>query len=319
VTVDRPPDPLDAGTRLRRLLAVLTYLARVGECSIAELAARFGFDERTLVGELELAACCGLPPYTPDTLLELIVDDERVVAFGLEALRRPARLTPDEGFALAAAARAMLAVEGAEAEGPLATALAKLGSALGLERVAVELDIPENLEEVRAAAGAGEAVEIDYLGAKRGDETTRRVEPYSVVAREGRFYLDAFCSLAGDWRRFQVARIATIRHLGEPVTPRSLPAELSGTRAFVGGGGARTAHVAFDRSAYVLIDRLVAAPPAPLPDGRVVAPILVSDGYFLGCLVLRLGPTAEVVDPPDLVGAAADVARRALARYRGAS
>ena len=87
----------------------------------------------------------------------------------------------------------------------------------------------------------------------------------------------------------------------------------------MGGGGARTAHVAFDRSAYVLIDRLVAAPPTPLPDGRVVAPIMVSDGYFVGRLVLRLGATAEVVDPPELVGAAADVARRALARYRGAS
>jgi predicted DNA-binding transcriptional regulator YafY len=56
-----------------------------------------------------------------------------------------------------------------------------------------------------------------------------------------------------------------------------------------------------------------------LPDGRVVAPIEVADEYFLGCLVLRLGPAAEVVDPPELVGAAARVARRALARYRDGS
>jgi proteasome accessory factor C len=316
MTAEHVSDSVDAGTRLRRLLAVLTYLASVGECPIGELAARFGFDPAALVGELELAACCGLPPYTPDTLLELIVDDDRVVAYGLDALRRPARLTPDEGFALAASARAMLAVEGVETTGPLATALEKLGRALGLERVSVELDVPEHLEELRGAAAAGEGVEIDYLGQKRGDETTRRVEPYAVVAREGTFYLDAFCGLAGDWRRFQVARITRVRRLGEPVTPRSLPAEFGGARAFIGGAGARTAHVAIDQGAYALVDRLVTAPPTRQPDGRVIAPIEVGDEYFLGCLVLRLGPGAEVVDPPEFVGAAARVARRALARYR---
>ena len=231
------PEGIDAGTRLRRLFAVLTYLAGVGESSIGDLAARFGFEPESLVGELELAACCGLPPYTPDTLLELIVDDDRVVAYGLEALRRPPRLTPDEGFTLAAAARAMLAIEGVEPTGPLATALDKLGHALGLERVSVELEVPPHLAELREVAAAGEAVEIDYLGAKRGAETTRRVEPYAVVAREGTFYLDAYCALAGDWRRFQVARITRVRRLGEPVTARSLPAALGGARAFVGGAG----------------------------------------------------------------------------------
>ncbi|MGD0219807.1 MAG: WYL domain-containing protein [Acidimicrobiales bacterium] len=316
MTLERPPAAVDAGTRLRRLLAVLAYLARVGESSLVDLAARFGFDERSLVGELELAACCGLPPYTPDTLLELIVDDDRVIAYGLDALRRPPRLTPDEGFALAASARAMLALEGAEAGSPLASALDKLGFALGLERVSVELDVPEHLAELREAAATGEAVEIDYLGTKRGDETTRRVEPYAVVAREGRFYLDAFCGLAGDWRRFQVARIARVRRLGEPVAPRSLPVEFDGTRAFVGGAGARTAHIAFDESRFVLVDRLVAAPPSRLPDGRVVAAIEVAGEYFLGRLLLRLGPSAEVIDPPELRDAAAAVARRALTRYR---
>jgi proteasome accessory factor C len=316
MTLERPAAAVDAGTRLRRLLAVLAYLARVGESSLADLAAHFGFDERSLVGELELAACCGLPPYTPDTLLELIVDDDRVIAYGLDALRRPPRLTPDEGFALAASARAMLALEGVEARSPLASALDKLGLALGLERVSVELDVPEHLAELREAAATGEAVEIDYLGTKRGDETTRRVEPYAVVAREGRFYLDAFCGLAGDWRRFQVARITRVRRLGEPVAARSLPVEFVGTRAFVGGAGTRTAHVAFDESRLALVDRLVAAPPSRLPDGRVVAAIEVAGEYFLGRLLLRLGPSAEVIDPPELRDAAAAVARRALARYR---
>ncbi|MGB9111660.1 MAG: hypothetical protein WCF24_02915, partial [Acidimicrobiales bacterium] len=70
-------DVLDAGTRLRRLLGVLAYLSEVGEAELTDLAKRFSVDEHTLITELELAACCGLPPYTPDALLELIVDGER--------------------------------------------------------------------------------------------------------------------------------------------------------------------------------------------------------------------------------------------------
>lgn len=308
-------DVLDAGTRLRRLLGVLAYLAQVGEADLAELAQRFSVDERALVAELELAACCGVPPYTPDALLELIVDGERVRVHGLDALERPPRLTAEEGFALAAAVRAMLAMPGADAGGPLASALEKLETVLGTETVAVEVDAPEHLAEVRAAAVAGEAIEIEYLGAKRGDESVRRVEPYAVVAREGRFYLDAFSSEVGDWRRFQVARIRRVRRLGEPVAPRGLPAEFSSARAFVGGRATTTVHVAIDQAGSVVVDRFASGPIERREDGRVVVPIEVADRHFLGRLLLGLGDRAEVLDPVEYADAGREVARRALARY----
>ena len=312
-------DVLDAGTRLRRLLGVLAYLSEVGEAALADLAKRFSVDERTLITELELAACCGLPPYTPDALLELIVDGERVRVHGLDALGRPPRLTAEEGFALAAAVRAMLAMPGVDAHGSLASALGKLEAVLGAETVAVEIDAPEHLSEVRAAAAAGEAIEIEYLGAKRGDESVRRVEPYAVVAREGRFYLDAYSSEVDDWRRFQVARIRRVRRLGEPVTPRSLPAEFSSARAFVGGGSTTTVHVAIDQSSSVVVDRFASGPIERREDGRVIVPIDVADRHFLGRLLLGLGDRAEVLDPSEFADAGREVARRALARYGDAA
>ncbi|MGH9028123.1 MAG: WYL domain-containing protein, partial [Acidimicrobiales bacterium] len=64
---------VDAGRRLHRLLAVLTWLARSGRAPVSELAERFGLSPEDLVSDLELAACCGLPPYTPDQLMEIIV------------------------------------------------------------------------------------------------------------------------------------------------------------------------------------------------------------------------------------------------------
>jgi proteasome accessory factor C len=306
---------LDAGERLRRLLSVLAYLARVGEAPIGELAARFSMDEATLVGELELAACCGLPPYTPDQLLELVIDDERVVAYGLEALRRPPQLTPEEGFAVAAAARAMLAVPGADASGPLAFALSKLESVLGEDRLHVELDAPEHLAALQKAVAEHELVEIDYLGARRGGETTRIVEPHAVVALEGRFYLDAYCHLAKDWRRFQLDRVEAVRLTGERFEPREVPKELGGPHAFAGGPSARLALIAVPKGRATFVDSFAAGSVKQRKDGRVEVPVRVGDEHWLGRLLLQLGPDAEVLHPPELAAARAEVARRALERY----
>src|SRR6202034_1247427 len=123
----------DNAAGLRRLLAVLAWLAQVGEASIDEVASRFDLTPQALVTELEMAACCGVPPYTPDQLMEIIVTDHTVSTRVGTALTRPRRLSPSEGFALAASARALLAVEGSADNNALTGALAKLERALGGE------------------------------------------------------------------------------------------------------------------------------------------------------------------------------------------
>ena len=301
--------------RLIRLLALLAYLAEVGDASLEDLSLRFGIDERSLVRQLELAACCGLPPYTPDELLELVIDDGRVYAFGLDALRRPPRLTPDEGFALAASARALLSVHGDGDDGPLASGLAKLESALGASRVGVEIGSAEHLEALRRATEHCEIVEIDYLGAAKGEQTTRRIEPVRVTALEGTFYVDAFCHLAKDWRRFHLQRILSVRPTGKTFVPKQPPEEFRTSRAFVGGPSVKVAELAISLAQAELVERFVTGAPTELADGRVAVRIEVGDLEWFGRLVLRLGGDAEVLRPPELASAAAHVARRALRRY----
>ncbi|MGA2528494.1 MAG: WYL domain-containing protein, partial [Acidimicrobiales bacterium] len=187
-----PPPQATAGDRLNRLLAILVYLARVGEAPLSELASRFSVSPAELLHDLELAACCGVPPYTPDRLIDLLIDEDRVVAEGLRELAHPRRFTPEEGFALAAAARALLAVPGADEEGDLAGALGKLEAVLGSSSLAVEVDSSPVLAPLQIAVGASEQVEIDYFSASATKPSTRLVDPYQVVVREGRWYLDAW-------------------------------------------------------------------------------------------------------------------------------
>ena len=181
-----PAPQATAGDRLNRLLAILVYLARVGEARLTDLAARFSVSSTELLHDLELAACCGVPPYTPDQLIDLLIDEDRVVAEGLRELAHPRRFTPEEGFALAVAARALLAVPGADDEGDLAGALAKLEAVLGSSRLAVEVDSSPSLGPLREAVASGEQVEIDYFGAvrDRAFDPPRRPVPGRCPRRE---------------------------------------------------------------------------------------------------------------------------------------
>ena len=308
----------ETSRRLRRLLAVVGWLAQVGEAPIAEAARRFGMGEKELVAELELAACCGTPPYTPDTLMEIEVSEHSVRAFLPPEFGRPRRLTPAEGFAVAASARLLLAVPGSE-DDALRRALAKLDAALGSrEAVGLDVDAPEHLAAVREAVDGGRAIEIDYHSGSRDELTTRAVDPVQVVTIDGHWYLDAYCHRAGDMRRFRVDRIGAIRMLDQPAEPASVrtrPME----EMFVPGPGALEVHLELGRAAQWVPESVPVRAVARDEDGTVTDVVLdVSGMAWFERLLLQLGPAARVVSPPELTGLAADAAHRVLARYEQA-
>ncbi len=312
-----PPSGLVAGERLRRLLAVLVHLARVGEGEIGEIARRFDMDPEELVHDLELAACCGVPPYTPDQLIELIVDGDHVSAFGLGHLAKPRRLTPEEGFALAAAAKALCEVAGADEEGALRSALSKLEAVLGESHFSVDVAQPEYLHELQDVAERHERVEIEYFSSAATTPTTRAVDPYQVVLREGRWYLDGWCHLVDDLRRFQVDRVQAVRALGVSFEPPGvLDESLAGPDAFLGGPDSVRARLAFPEGSELGVEQVALSPLERLEDGRLATDVLVGDveGWF-GRLLLRLGPGTEVLSPAGLRDAGARAARRALRKY----
>jgi predicted DNA-binding transcriptional regulator YafY len=306
---------LDAASRLHRLLALLAYLAVVGEERIVALAKRFSMSEAEVVSELELAACCGLPPYTPDTLVELLIDDERVVAEGLGRLARPARLTATEGVAIAAAARALLAVPGADEGGVLASALAKLDRAIGGAEIAVALEHPDGLDEIERATRERAQVSLDYVSGN-GSRRWRTVDPLQTVVREGRWYLDGYCHLAGGIRRFAVDRIVAVRPTGAKVAaPDEVPSELTGSAAFVPGASATEVVVRAPERRGASLERVATGPLTRCGAAMVQANVLVGSPEWLGRLLLLLGPQAELEAPASLRRAGERAAARALQQY----
>lgn len=315
----------DVGTRLRRLLAILTWLAQVGETPIEEAAARFGLEPDALVAELEMAACCGLPPYTPDQLMEIVVTETTVSAHLGQMLARPRRLSAREGFALAASGRALLAVPGSDENGALSRALAKLDRALGGKSMVIELDDPPMLGVVRRALETGNQLQIEYYSASSDEVSSRRIDPLRLFAGDGHWYVDAHCYKAGDERRFRVDRIQAAEILdGVASEPRDAAERAERAEGAVGveyepfvpGPDIRTVRLALDPSVAWVVESIPAVTPPEQTGDRIEVDVAVGGDAWLQRLLLRLGTAARVVGPPEAASLLGDAAGQILDRYR---
>ena len=299
--------------RLRRLLAMLEWLAEMGTVPTASVAERFDMSPDEVIEELELAACCGRPPFSPGELMDIIVDADQVTA-RLPEMSRPRQLTPAEGIALAAAAKTILALPGADPQGPLARAVAKLDQALG-EREALEvaLDQPALLEELRRASDDHRQLEVEYLASSTDELTTRTIDPLRVTAVGGHWYVEAYCHRARALRTFRADSFKRLRDVG---AQDSVPAALGELPAsYIPEADAEIAFVRVGPEAAWLADSVPILGRRAEADGSVLVSLSVSGRAWFERVLLQAGPHAVVVAPEALLDIAADAASRLKARY----
>jgi proteasome accessory factor C len=309
---------LSADDRLRRLLAVVPWVAARDGPRLADVAARFGCREDELVDDLQLLFLCGLHPYTPDMLVDVDIADGRVWIRYADYFARPLRLTPAEGLGLLAAGRTLLATPGADSAGPLSRGMAKLAAALGVgvdEAVEISLgSAPEGVMAVlREAVGRSRQVEIEYYAFGRDEWTTRTVDPSTVFSASGQWYVSAWCHLVDDERLFRVDRVRTATLLDTHFLPPASPRELAVYRPR--SDDPRVTLELEPSAAWVLeqypVERVE---PVEGSGGRVRVTLAASHRAWLERLLLRLGPSARVVDGDQALAGTA--ARRILERYR---
>lgn len=305
----------DHGGRLTRLLAMVPWLLSEGGAGVSEIAARFGIEESEVIEDLGLAGLCGVPPYGGGDLIDIIVDDDGwVSAFAGPFFTRPMRLTPSEGFAVVAAGRALLAVPGADQEGSLRRALAKLEAVVGESgSLAVDIEPPPALGAVREGISGREQLEVDYYSAWRDEVTERRIDPLVAYSLAGRWYVDAHCHHAGGRRRFRVDRIRSVRPTGQHFESQEVSPP---DEAFTPGPDTRTVTLAIPSSASWVAEVYPVRGVVETAGGRLQVVLEVAGPAWLERLLLRLGPEAEILEPDDLRGLGADASSRLLARYR---
>jgi proteasome accessory factor C len=305
---------VEAEADLQRVLAMVPWLAAHRGVTKDEVAARFGITREQLERDLGLIMMVGVPPYSPGDYISVEYDGDTVDVWLAPYFTRSLRLTAAEGLALLAAGRALLAVPGSDTEGPLATALDTLEDALGTSSVVVEFGAPEFLHVVQDAAAGGTRLEIEYWSAGRDAVTTRRIDPGPPFFALGEWYTDAFDHLRDETRMFRVDRIRAARPTDETFTPSApaRPASVYNPRP-----DDTRVTVELPASAAWVAESVPAEQVEDLPDGGQRVVLAVSQHAWLERVLLRAGPEARVLDPPELRGLAAAAAERVRSRYRG--
>lgn len=291
---------------------MIPWLATHRDVAKSEVADRFRISAAQLESDLGLIMMVGVPPYSPGDYINVSYEDDTVDLWLAPYFTRPLQLNAAEGLALLAGGRALLAVDGSDPDGPLGTAIDKLEDALGVSEVVVEFATPPLLAEVRAAAVAGERIDVEYWSGGRDELTHRTIDPGPPFFALGEWYTDAFCSLRGEPRMFRVDRIRSVAPTGETFEP------------VVRAPAARVYHPRPDDPRVTLELPSHASwvgESAPcesvedLPDGRQRVILAVSERAWLERILLQVGPEATVVDPPSWRDLGTQAAARVRARY----
>jgi proteasome accessory factor C len=316
---DDPVRRTTASDRFLRLLAVVPWIAAHDGPRIDEVCERFGMTRKQLLDDLQIIPLVGLPPYTPDTLIEVTIEGDRVWLRFADVFARPLRLTPEQGLALVAAGSASRGLPGAEPEGALATALDKVAAVLDVDpdeavSVALGKTRPGVLDTLRRAASEQQRVRLDYYAYGRDERTWRAVDPHAVFADEGFWYVRGHCHLAGGERLFRVDRIYDIEVLDERF---EAPAPAGDPAVFRPGPDVPRVTLDLAPAARWVIETYPVEDVSEQPDGRLRVRLAISARPWLERLLLRLGPAARVVEADEVAlrEVGRDAARRLLRRY----
>ncbi|MGI9610701.1 MAG: helix-turn-helix transcriptional regulator [Acidimicrobiia bacterium] len=196
-------------SRLSRILALIPYVLGNEGASVREITERFGYSEAQLTRDLNTVFVCGLPGYGPGDLMEAYIDEDEVVIDAADYFARAPRLSPTEALSLLAAGMAI--VGSGQASPELESAVEKLSKVVVPDaEQAISIDVSgesEILRDLRDAAARNRVVRITYRSLGKEEETRRDIEPWSVFAAMGNWYVHGHCRLVDGERVFRVDRI----------------------------------------------------------------------------------------------------------------
>lgn len=304
---------------MQRLLAMVPWIAAQDGPSVAEVCARFDLTPKALAADLDVMWLVGLPPYTPDALIDVVQEGDRVWIHFADVFDAPQRLTPDQAVALLTAGASVLALPGGDDGGALARGVAKLAAVLGVEADQV-LDVnlgagqAEIVDVLRTAVAEHQRVHLDYYSYGRDARTERDVDPYVVHAQDGSLYVLGHCHLAGGERRFRIDRIAAATLLQERFAP---PAATAPAGVFQPDDDDPRVVLDLAPSAGWVADVYPVEALEERADGTRRVRLAIAGEAWFERLLVGLGPQATVVEaPPSLRDAGERASGRILDRYR---
>lgn len=319
-----------ARDQVNRLLALVPYLRAREAVPVEEVAREFGVRPATIRRDISVLMFCGLPGLGMGDLIEVDFDalegEDVIRLSNADYLTRPLRLDSTEAAALVVGLRAMLEGSAEEQREVVQRALRKIeeaaGEAAGIAahvdlRPSVDADEQKLAQQLGEAVQAGRQVRLSHRSPVRDEVTTRVVDPIAVSHAEGHGYLDAWDHSVEERRLFRLDRVTEAEVLEAPVGEQAAlePLDLD-QGVFRPSPDALLATVRLSAQARWVTEYYPVESAAEEPDGGLTVTLRVGDPAWLVRLLLPLGGTARLVDPPELVDRVRATAQEALEHYR---
>jgi len=296
---------------------------------LEQAATDFGVSQAQIVKDLNVLWFCGMPGLGMGDLIDVDMDaleGEGVIRLSnAEYLTRPLRLDSSEASALIVALRALREGSSDEVRPIVDRTLGKLEAAAGdgaALAARVDVHLPRNqarVDELRTrlsqAVDERRQVRLDYYVPTRDESTERVVDPLRVVTADGHTYLDAWCHLAEDQRLFRLDRISTAEVLESAVREHGVPPRDLADGIFQPAADDLQVTLRLEPSARWVAEYYPVEQSRDEPDGGLQVTMRVGDPAWLTRLLLRLGASAEVLDPAGVADDVRRVAREALSHY----
>lgn len=319
--------------RAARLISIVLLLQSRETMTAGQLARELEVSERTVYRDMEALSAAGVPVYAEQgrgggyrlvggyrTRLTGLTREEAEALF-LSGLPGPAG-EMGRGDVMAAAELKVLAALPAS----LRDAPARAGQRFHLDAPGWfgEAGPPPLLRDLARAVWEDERVELRY---RRGDaEVAREAEPYGLVLKSGVWYLVA--RVGGGYRTYRVDRVTGVRPTGD-VFERDEGFDLAAhwreqARSFLRSMLREEVSVRLSPAGMRLLRyavepyaarRAAEAAGEPDADGWVATTLPVESAEVAASELMRLGPEAEVLGPPELRERMAAAAARLAALY----
>lgn len=323
-----------ARDQVTRMLALVPYLQRGRDVSLRQLAAEFQVPPATIIKDLRVLWMCGLPGLGGGSMMEIDFEafendpDGAVRIDNADYLARPMRLDSTQAAALAVALRTLRDGSTPEVVGLIDGMLAKIehASSEAGSLVMTTADEPDGeaaarlarlKAELASAIQANRQVQIAYYVPARDEMTSRRVEPQSIVERDGHSYLDAWCHAAEAQRLFRIDRIDSVDLLDDsrtrPVSARALATDL-----FEASPSHTLVTIQVTSRARWVADYYPIESATEQPDGGLELTLRVADPKWLFRTLLGMAPEGTLRAPTDWVEEFAAHVARATDLYAGA-
>ena len=314
------------GRRLSRILLLLPYAIQHPGTTVSDLSRKFDIPKNELINDLNLVFLCGLPGYGPGDLIDVDFQDDRIFISMADYFSAPLRLTPAEGLALYAGGQAIAALPNMDQADSLKRALQKLGRSLGADgadedgaaiKVRFEESPGQHMEVLQQALAQHKRVEIEYFSGSRAEFSTRQVDPWSLVAALGQWYVVGLDHKSGEERMFRVDRIKSVVVTDTDATPP--PEDFDTERykgAFVGREDQATVTMEISSDAARWFEDYYPVRSAEeLKDGWRRVELFSSSDTWSATLALKLGKEVRNVRPASVTEKAQELAAAIATRH----